>query len=474
MEPIITVLMNKIISCNVIPEQWKVAKVIPTYKKGNRQDANNYRPISNLCSVTKIFERLVLNRIGKIEEIEAVDLTGESQHGFKKNRSTETAGIEIQSKIATWCDNDEYVTVTSLDLTAAFDVVDHKLLVKRLKQIGLPNIITKTSAEWLREREFYCDIGGKASIMRRITHGTVQGSILGPVLFAIFISSIKNTTKHISTFADDNFALNHHKNKQEVLRRTKVSVEAVQQWLVQNGMKVNEEKTEICMFNKKDQEECQVNIGNSLITVKSQIKILGIIFDSKLNWFIHSQHAIGKANKAKQGLRLIRKYFTPSEMLKLSTAYFYSALYYGAKVWMMSSLNNTIKKRLWSISSQMLRVVDGNRNLAESYKALHKKYARATPAMWGEYVTANAMWELCNRQLPEYPFLKALLNRLNEERRRGFLFTRSNKCKIGFNCISNRMQVVSGKLIMNWQDMEKNAFKRLCKQELIEKELERL
>ena len=131
--PAVTILMRKVIDECVVPEQWKVAKVIPVYKKGSRTSPNNYRPISNLCSITKIFERLILERIGAIENLEGADLTGKSQHGFKK-RSTETAGIEIQSRISGWCDKNEYVTVTSLDLTAAFDIIDHRLLVRRLRE----------------------------------------------------------------------------------------------------------------------------------------------------------------------------------------------------------------------------------------------------------------------------------------------------------------------------------------------------
>ena len=103
----------------------------PLHKKGSKKSILNYRPISNLSSITKIFEKLVLGRIGVIEQREKCSLTGRSQHGLK-NCSTETACLQIQSMIASQCDIGKYVTVTSLDLTAAFDVVDTELLIKRL------------------------------------------------------------------------------------------------------------------------------------------------------------------------------------------------------------------------------------------------------------------------------------------------------------------------------------------------------
>ena len=201
------------------------------------------------------------------------------------------------------------------------------------------------------------------------------------------------------------------------------------------------------------------------------MKILGIVFDSKLNWQEQAMSAMKKANKAKQGLSIIRKYFTQKEMLRLSTAFFYSTLYYGSKIWLVSTLNGHIKKQLWQISSRMLCLVERHRDRMCSFMNLHIKYNRASPNMWCNYVTAVAMWDLLNNQTPEATFLSAMMNILFQGRREGILFTRNNKKKIGFNCLSNRLQSVSQKLKMNWQDMDKVPFKRLCKEIFIEREL---
>jgi hypothetical protein len=101
------------------------------HKKRNKQDVSNYRPISNLCSVSKVFEKLEQKRLVKISDI---DITGEQQHGFKKNRSTTTAGLTIQSIISRRMDEDNFVVMSSLDLSAAFDLVNLDLLLKRLKK----------------------------------------------------------------------------------------------------------------------------------------------------------------------------------------------------------------------------------------------------------------------------------------------------------------------------------------------------
>ena len=122
-------LLNKIYDQNIIPEQWKTARILPLHKKGKKNLVDNYRPISNLCAGSKVFERLILMRILEIKEQAGISLTGANQHGFKKERSTITASVEIQSRVSALIDQDQYVAMASLDLSAAFDVVNVDLLL---------------------------------------------------------------------------------------------------------------------------------------------------------------------------------------------------------------------------------------------------------------------------------------------------------------------------------------------------------
>jgi len=131
------------------------------------------------------YNRLILRRVAEIEEIENIDLTGESQYGFKKNCGTETACLEIQSKIATLCDEKKHVAMSSLDLSAAYNVVNRPLLLRRMR---VPIILL--IQDWLTGRMAYSEVGGRNSMIRMVEEGTVQGSILGPLLFAIFVSPL--------------------------------------------------------------------------------------------------------------------------------------------------------------------------------------------------------------------------------------------------------------------------------------------
>ncbi len=135
-------LMNLVYEKKRVPEIWKTSRIIPLFKKGKKNKIENYRPISNLCASSKIFERLLLSRID-IEKEARVDIFGKTQHGFRRGRSTVTAAIELQANIAESMDDNCYVAVASLDLSAAFDVINTVLLMKRLEKIGIPGDILK-------------------------------------------------------------------------------------------------------------------------------------------------------------------------------------------------------------------------------------------------------------------------------------------------------------------------------------------
>ena len=133
-----------------IPQQWSISKIIPIHKKGSKTNIQNYRPIANLCAMTKVFEQLIIDRIKEIEKINAIDITGKSQHGFKKGRSTATAGLTIQSLLSRALDQNKYSLMSSIDLSAAFDVVNVKLLLKRLQIIGLPSDVIRLIKVWFQ------------------------------------------------------------------------------------------------------------------------------------------------------------------------------------------------------------------------------------------------------------------------------------------------------------------------------------
>ena len=307
-EPL-TIFFNKVYMSREIPGQWLISKIIPVHKKGSRSDCANYRPVANLCSTSKFFEKMILNRIKSLESINGIEVGGRQQHGFTKNKSTLTAGLLLQSLIARALDEDSYVAMASIDLSAAFDMVDVGLLIKRLKILGLPDDVVGLIEIWLRERYFYVCVGDHTSTLLTSWHGIIQGSILGPILYAIFISPLFDI-ENLTCFADDKFALVENKEKSLVQIHIQQKLKKVIDWLTKSGMKVNEAKTDLCLFFKHDTTPIRISLNGQTVISKNKINVLGVIFDSKLQWTDQVALTMKKANSALCAIKMISKFFT--------------------------------------------------------------------------------------------------------------------------------------------------------------------
>ena len=450
-----------------IPGQWLISKIIPVHKKGSKQEIVNYRPVANLCSVTKIFERLILNKIRKLEALNGVEVGGKNQHGFTKNKSTLTAGLQLQSLIARALDNDSYVAMASIDLSAAFDVVDVGLLLKRLRILGLPEDLVNLIEIWLKERYFYVSVGNHSSIIYTTWHGIVQGSILGPVLYAIFVSPLFDL-ESLTCFADDKYALAMNKDKEEVVALIQIKLENVVKWLVDSGMKVNEAKTDLCLFYKQDTTPITFLLNGKQITSNSKINVLGVIFDSKLQWIDHVALTLKKANSALCAIKLISRYFNTKELSNLITANFYSLLYYNSEIWHLPTLNPRLKQCLLAASAKAVKLCLKNVDPMTSYLRLHELLKRATPHKIMLYKHANTLFKLYNQQLNSIEFAALNFDQIITSRQTKFLISKNNNLKVGTNAICNRLNVLNGKIPLAWLNLSFNSFKLNCKKLFLE------
>ena len=402
-------LFNEIYSTKQLPEQWLISKVIPIHKKGSTSKIENYRPISNLCACSKIFEKLILNQIKKIEIANKIDLTNKSQHGFKSKHSTLTAGLKIQSLIARAVDDDMYALMASLDLSSAFDVVNVELLMKRLRIIGLPDDMIELISNWLTTRYFYVSIEGSNSFVHTTGVGTVQGSILGPVLYSLFVSPLAEL-ENLVLFADDNYILEWNKHKTEMLTNMENKLKRITTWLTSSGLKVNETKTELCMFHRNDHPPIEILLNNQNLKSKSSINVLGVLFDSKLNWQSHVEQTITKAKKSLHAIRIIKKYFNKNELLQLVTSNYYSILYYNSEIWHIPTLNANTKQSLLSASSAALKICIREYDSTMSFAKLHLLAKRATPPQVMKYKHAIQLHKVYNNSNPSFDWLSLFFN----------------------------------------------------------------
>jgi hypothetical protein len=446
-----------------IPEQWRVAKTIPVFKnKGVNNQVENYCPIANLCSTSKIFEKLILKRILEIQEQNNTDITRVGQHGFKKKRSTSTLSVDLQSIIARALDSDEYALVASLDLSAAFDIVNIELLLIRLKRIGLPKDVIELIKQWLAPRSYYVNIDEANSKLYDLKLGTVQGSVLGPVLYAIFVSPVFDLEPML-TFADDSFIVACNKDKKEVISNLEKSLETITKWLKQSGLKVNQEKTDLCLFYKNDTACVNLNLENIVIRSKKEISVLGVVFDSRLCWDNHVEKAINKANKALNAMKLIARFFNTKELLQLLTSNYFSILYYNAEVWQLSTLKEKTKRKLLSASAKAIRMALHYPDSSVSYVELHQMAKRATPEMFRRYKLCLLLYRTFNEQIPENDWLSLNFEQANTSRQTNFNIRKNNQLMVGMNILNNRFHELNNVIPLDWFNMSINCFKISCK-----------
>ena len=184
--------MSSIINCSLItgiyPDQLKVAKVCPIYKSDSKDKFSNYRPISLLPSFSKIFEKVVFDRI--FCYLNSKKILNDNQYGFRKNHSTYMAILDMQNKITAAMDRYEYAVGIFIDLSKAFDTLDHHILLKKMQHYGIRGLALSWLTSYLSNRVQYVVIDNTVSCMMQITCGVPQASILGPLLFILYINDI--------------------------------------------------------------------------------------------------------------------------------------------------------------------------------------------------------------------------------------------------------------------------------------------
>ena len=353
-------IINTSFNTGIFIENLKISKIIPIFKgKGNILDYHNYRPISLLSNIDKIIEKLMFKRLYCF--LSKNKIIYDLQFGFRENHSTTHALIYITEKIRKAIDENCYSCGIFVDLQKAFDTVDHEILLYKLNHYGIRGTENAWFKSYLSNRKQFVTINGVSSEENIIQHGVPQGSVLGPLLFLLYINDLHNAIKHCSTihFADDTSLIIKNKSLKQMKKYLNFDLKNLSKWLKANMISLNTSKTELLLFrhpNKNLNYNVKAKINGKVIKPSKYVKYLGIYIDSYLNWKFNTNILAAKLSRSLGMLSKIRHYVNIETLKSIYFAIFSSHLSYASIIWAQNPNNQNVK-RIMRLQKRAVRIM---------------------------------------------------------------------------------------------------------------------
>ncbi|MGL4388073.1 MAG: RNA-directed DNA polymerase, partial [Brevinema sp.] len=371
-------IFNACFKIGYFPNQWKTAKVKPLLKP-NKNSSNplSYRPISLLPALSKLFEKIIHSRLNKYIKNKIIN----EQFGFRKNHSTVHQITRITEHISMNFNKRRHVALFTLDQEKSFDVVWHNGLLFKLIKLGIPEPLIDILSSYLKNRKFSVVVNDAISNSRDILAGVPQGSVLGPILFNIYINDIPIAPHcKLALYADDTVCFTSGKNPDVTTKRLQVAFYKISHYFNKWKIKINNDKTDAIFFSVRKRRpvlNLKDNEGNS-IEWKKQIKYLGVILDSRLRWAPHIAEVRKKALAAMAALYPIfnrRSHLSRQNRIILYRALITPILLYAVPTWGNASPSNI--KKLQTVQNKALKIIY-NTPLLTNLKKLHIEHSIPT------------------------------------------------------------------------------------------------
>lgn len=334
--PPLTYIFNLCIETSTWPEYLKSAEVFPLFKKGDKFIAENYRPISLISNIAKIFEKIIHKRL--MSFINLHKLIHEYQLGFLKNKGTKDAFAYTTDFIYGEINKGNCVLTTFLDFQKAFDLVPHDILLNKLHNFGIRGKALELLSSYLSNRTQYVIINNVKSTTGKIKKGVPQGTILGPLLFLIYINDILDIlpSGDILSYADDTAVFSSSNNWNQAKLDMNLKLEKINIWLIYNRLSLNINKTVYITFGcykNSLPNHLDISIGGHSINRVYSTKYLGVIFDSCLNWKEHVDLMHKKLRYLLFVFYKLKKIMSFKSILTIYYGLFHSVISYGIISW---------------------------------------------------------------------------------------------------------------------------------------------
>jgi hypothetical protein len=333
----LTVTINQSLKTGIFPQKLKLAKILPIYKNNDDAAVNNYRPIALLPVISKLFEMVIHEQINKHMIINK--LYYEHQYGFKQGHSTELASLELIDVITDKLDQGKLPFAVFLDLSKAFDTINHDILLNKLEYYGITGTANNLLKSYLRDRTQYVEFDSAKSNTLNNNIGVPQGSILGPLLFTIYINDIANSSNifKLIAYADDTTLIStiDKFNIENLENSITYEINKISDWLKVNKLSINPKKSKFMIFHLPQRKinYFKVQINGKDIERLDNFNFLGLIINKNLGWKSHTDVIATKVSKS-IGIINRLKYTVSQSILKtLYTSLILPYLYYSILAW---------------------------------------------------------------------------------------------------------------------------------------------
>lgn len=395
----LTYVTNLSLMQGVFPDELKKAKIIPLYKANDPMLFNNYRPISILPLFSKVLERIMYNRIVKF--INKHKLLYKYQFGFRKDHSTYMALIILIDKITAALDNGDFTITVLIDFRKAFDTVDHSILLNKLYHYGIRGIAFEWMKSYLSNRQQQVSYNGANSSYKTMNCGVPQGSILGPLLFIIYINDLSTVSNILTSvlFADDTTLVDSDRNLTTLINRFNTELVNIVHWLNANRLSLNIEKTNFMIFRPKNKDEAGPNltINGSQIAQVKKAKFLGVIIDDKLNWSDHTKYVTKKISKGIGIIIKARRYFNQKTLINLYNTMVLPFMSYCIQIWGKAA--STHLGKILILQKKIVRIISGVPPRTHT-QPLFDELKLMTIYQTYDYYVGVFMYKLYHEQLP--------------------------------------------------------------------------
>ena len=369
-------IFNKSLTDGIVPDALKIAKVVPIYKKESPEEFGNYRPVSVLPCLSKILERIVHDRCCNF--LDAKEILYKRQYGFRHNHSTYMAVLDFIKDLNNAIDDNMYTAGIFMDLSKAFDTIDHDILLHKLYHYGFRGISYKWFENYLSNRKQFVSFNGAQSSNEHVICGVPQGSILGPLLFIVYMNDICNTSTLLSfiLFADDTTVCYSDSNVKRLCETMNRELKEVVNWFKCNKLSLNATKTNLMFFGTPHQtnnitNDNHIYLDGCKLTRVYEAKFLGITLDHNLTWRSHI-NSICKTCCRNIGVLNKLKHFLPKpNMYQLYCTLILPFLTYGILLW--GNANRNSLDRIVKLQKRAVRIITNSSYLSHT-KPLFEKF----------------------------------------------------------------------------------------------------